>query len=135
MTQKISVLGIEIATWVCHIVGRDDRGHVGLRKRMARREWLHLMARLPPALMGMEACGSAHDWARRFGEQGHAVRLIAPHFVNASGKSPKHETRDADAIGEAVTRPTMRFVPITRVEQDLQALHRVRERLITARTA
>jgi transposase len=84
----------------------------------------------------MEACGSAHYWARRFGEHGHEVRLIAPPCVKASVKSPKHETRDAEAIGEAVTRATMRFVPIKRVEPpDLQALHRVRERLIKARTA
>ena len=136
MAQKISVLGIEIAKLVCHLVGMDDRGHVGLRKRMARRELLHFIAMLPPALMGMEACGSAHYWARRFGAHGHEVRLIAPQFVNASVKSPKHDTRDAEAICEVVTRPTMRFGPITRVEQpDLQALYRVRERLIKTRTA
>ena len=67
MAQKVSVLGIDIAQLVFHIVGMDDRGHVVLRKRMARRELLHLIAMLPPALMGMEACGSAHYWARRFG--------------------------------------------------------------------
>ena len=84
----------------------------------------------------MEACGSAHDWARYFREHGHDVRLIAPQFIKAYVKSPKHDARDAEAIGEAVTRPTMRFVPIKRVEQqDLQALHWVRERLIKARTA
>jgi transposase len=84
----------------------------------------------------MEACGSAHYWARRFREQGHEVRLIAPQFVKAYVKSPKNDTRDAEAICEAVTRPTMRFVPIKQLEQqDLQALHRVRERLIKARTA
>jgi transposase len=134
--QQISVLGLDIATLVFHMVGMDDRGHGVLRKRMARREWLHVVALLPPALMGMEACGSAHDWARRFGEHGHEVRLIAPQFVNASVKSPKNDARDAEAICEAVTRPTMCFVPIKRMEQqDLQALHRVRERLIKARTA
>jgi transposase len=136
MAQKISVLGIDIAKLVFHIVGMDDRGHVVLRKRMARGELLHFIAMLPPALIGMEACGSAHYWARRFGEHGHEVRLIAPQFVKAYVKSPKNDTRDAEAICEAVTRPTMRFVPIKRVEQqDLQALHRVRERLIKARTA
>jgi transposase len=136
MAQKISVLGIDIAKLVFHLVGTDDRGHVILRKRMARRELLHFIAMLPPALIGMEACGSAHYWARRCAEHGHEVRLIAPQFVNAYVKSPKHDTRAAEAICEAVTRPTMRFVPIKRVEQqDLQALHRVRERLINARTA
>jgi transposase len=99
------------------IVGMDDRGHVVLRKRMARRELLHFIAMLPPALIGMEACGSAHYWARRFGEHGHEVRLIAPQFVKAYVKSPKNDTRDAEAICEAVTRPTMRFVPIKQVEQ------------------
>ena len=112
MAQKISVLGIDIAKLVFHIVGMDDRGHVVLRKRMARSELLHFIAMLPPALIGMEACGSAHYWARRFGEHGHEVRLIAPQFVKAYVKSPKNDTRDAEAIGEAVTRPTMRFVAI-----------------------
>jgi transposase len=94
------------------------------------------MATLPPLRIGMEACGSAHYWARCFREHGHDVRLIAPPCIKASVKSPKNDARDAEAICEAVTRPTRRFVPITRVEpQDLQALHRVRERLMKARTA
>ena len=136
MAQQMSVLGIDIAKLVFHVVGMDDRGYVVLRKRLARSELLHFIATLPPALIGMEACGSAHYWARRFGEHGHEVRLIAPQFVKAYVKPPKNDTRDAEAICEAVTRPTMRFVPIKRVEQqDLQALHRVRERLIKARTA
>jgi transposase len=84
----------------------------------------------------MEACGSAHDWAWCVREHGHDVRLIAPQCVKASVKSPKHDARDAEAICAAVTRPTMRFVPVKRVEQqDLQALQRIRERLINARTA
>jgi transposase len=136
MTQKISVLGIDIAKLVFHLVGMDHTGHVVLRKRVARSELLPFIANLPPLRIGMEACGSAHYWARRFREHGHDVKLIAPHFVKAYVKSPKNDARDAEAICEAVTRPTMRFVPIKRVEQqDLQALHRVRERLIKARTA
>jgi transposase len=136
MAQTISALGIDIAKLVFHIVGMDDSGHIVLRKRIARSELLHFIATLPPALIGMEACGSAHYWARRFGEHGHDVRLIAPQYVKAYVKSPKNDTRDAEAICEAITRPTMRFVPIKQVEQqDLQALHRVRERLIKARTA
>ena len=85
MAQPISALGIDIAKLVFHSVGMDDRGHIVLRKRIARRELLHFIATLPPALIGMEACGSAHYWAgsahywaRRFGEHGHDVRLIAP---------------------------------------------------------
>jgi transposase len=136
MAQQMSVLGIDIAKQVFHVVGMDDRGHVVLRKRLARSTLLTFMANVPPLRIGMEACGSAHDWARRFREHGHDVRLIAPPFVKAYVKSPKHDARDAEAICEAVTRPTMRLVPIKRVEQqDLQALHRIRERLIKARTA
>jgi transposase len=136
MAQTISVLGIDIAKLVFHVVGMDDSGQVVLRKRLARSELLTFIANLPPLRIGMEACGSAHDWARCFREHGHDVRLIAPQFVKAYVKSPKNDARDAEAICEAVTRPTMRFVPIKRVEQqDLQAPHRIRERLITARTA
>jgi transposase len=136
MAQTITVLGIDIAKQVFHIVGMDDRGRVVLRKRLARSALLTFMANVPPVRIGIEACGSAHYWARQFREHGHDVRLIAPQFVKASVKSPKHDGRDAEAICEAVTRPTMRFVPIKRIEpQDLQALHRIRERLMKTRTA
>jgi transposase len=136
MAQTIGVLGIDIAKRVFHVVGMDDAGHVVLRKRLARSKLQRFIANLPPLRIGMEACGSAHYWARCFREHGHDVRLIAPQFIKAYVKSPKNDARDAEAICEAVTRPTMRFVPIKRVEQqDLQALHRVRERLIKARTA
>jgi transposase len=132
----MSVLGIDIAKLVFHVVGRDDTGAVVLRKRIARSDLRHCIATRPPLRIGMEACGSAPDWARRVREHGHDVRLIAPQFVKASVKSPKHDARDAEAICAAVTRPPMRFVPIKRTEpQDLQARHRVRERLIKARTA
>ena len=80
MTQQISILGIDIAKLVFHVVGMDHTGHVVLRKRMARSESLPFIANLPPLRIGMEACGSAHDWARCFREQGHDVKLIAPHF-------------------------------------------------------
>jgi transposase len=136
MAQPMSVLGIDIATQVFHVVGMDDSGHVVRRKRLARRALLTCMANVPPLRLGMEACGRAHDWARPFREQGHDVRLIAPPFITADGKSPTNDAREADAIGEAVTRPPRRCVPITRVEpQDLQARHRVRERRTTARPA
>jgi transposase len=94
------------------------------------------IAQLPPTLIGMEACGGAHDWARRFREPGHEVKLMAPQFVKPYVKANKNDRRDAEAITEAVTRPTMRFVPIKDVaQQDIQALHRVRERLMGERTA
>jgi transposase len=136
MAQTITVLGIDIAKLVFHIVGMDDTGHVVLRKRLARSEVLPFIAQLSPLRIGMEACGSAHYWARCFHEHGHEVRLIAPQFIKAYVKSPKNDARDAEAICEAMSRPTMRFVPIKQPEQqDLQALHRVRERLMKARTA
>jgi transposase len=136
MARTIHILGIDIAKLVFHVVGMDDSGHVVLRKRIARSELLTFIANVPPLRIGMEACGSAHYWARCVREYGHDVRLIAPQFVKAYLKSPKHDARDAEAICEAMTRPTMRFVPIKQLEQqDLQALHRVRERLVKARTA
>jgi transposase len=136
MAQQISVLGIDIAKLVFHVVGMDDTGHVVLRKRLARSELLPFIAQLSPLRIGMEACGSAHYWARCFRAHGHDVRLIAPQFIKAYVKSPKNDARDAEAICEAMSRPTMRFVPIKQPEQqDLQALHRVRARLIKARTA
>ena len=117
MAQTMSVLGIDIAKLVFHVVGMDDTGHVVLRKRLVRSELLPFIAQLPPLRIGMEACGSAHYWARRFREHGHDVWLIAPQFVKAYVKSPKNDARDAEAIWEAATRPTMRFVPIKQLEQ------------------
>jgi transposase len=86
MVQTMTVLGIDIATLVFHGVGMHDRGHVVLRKRLARSAWLRLIATLPPALMGMEACGRAHDWARRFHAHGHEVRL-SPWRIQTPGWS------------------------------------------------
>lgn len=114
MAQHMSALGIDIAKQVFHIVGMDDSGHVVLRKRLARRALLPFIANVPPLRIGREACGSTHYWARRCREHGHDVRLIAPQFVKAYVKSPKNDAREAEAICEAVTRPTMRFVPIKR---------------------
>jgi transposase len=136
MKQKLSVVGIDIAKRVFHLVGMDERGQIILRKRLVRGEVLPLMANLPTVTVGMEACGGAHDWARRLREQGHDVKLIPPQYVKPYVKTNKNDMRDAEAIAEAVTRPSMRFVPIKTVaQQDIQALHRVRERLVGARTA
>ena len=136
MAPTISVRGIDIAKLVFHVVGMDDSGPVVLRQRLARSAWLTFMANVPPLRIGMEACGSAHHWARQCREHGHDVRLIAPQFVKASMKSPTNDSRDAEALCEVVTRPTRRVVPSTRVEpQDLPARHRIRARLINARTA
>jgi transposase len=117
-------------------VGADPTGKILWRKRLTRNALMPFLAQLPPVLIGIEACGGAHYWARRFREHGHEVKLLAPQFVKPFVKSNKNDMRDAEAIAEAVTRPTMRFVPIKEVDQqDIQALHRVCERLIGARTA
>ena len=136
MKQYASVLGVDLAKRVFHIVGMDDHGNVVLRKRLTREALMPFIAQLPPAVIGMEACGGAHYWARRFREHGHTAKLIAPQFVKPYVKSNKNDPADAEAICEAVTRPTMRFVPIKEVDQqDLQSLHRARERVVKARTA
>src|SRR5215467_2994492 len=136
MKRDISVVGIDIAKRVFHLVGMDERGKIVMRKRCSRGEVLPLLANLGPVTIGMEACGGAHYWARCLREQGHEVKLMAPQFVKPYVKSNKNDSRDAEAIAEAVTRPTMRFVPIKDVaQQDIQALHRVRERLIGERAA
>src|SRR6266571_6901481 len=136
MKQEMSVLGIDIAKHVLHAVGMDERGKIVLRKRLSRHDLMPFLAKLPPVRIGMEACGGAHYWARRFRDHGHEVKRMAPQFVKPSVKSNKNDMRDAEGLGEAVTRPTMRFVPTKEVDQqDIQALHRVHERLIGARTA
>jgi transposase len=136
MKPEMSVLGIAIAKRVFHAVGMDERGKIVLRTRLSRHDLMPLLAKLPAVRIGMEACGGAHDWARRFRAHGHEVKLMAPQFVKPYVTSNKNDSRDAEAIAEAVMRPTMRFVPIKDVDQhDIQALHRVRERLIGERTA
>jgi transposase len=136
MKKNLRVLGIDTAKQIFHVVGMDDTGTIVLRKRLPRGALMPFIAQLSPVVIGMKACGGAHYWARRFREHGHTVKLMAPQFVKPYVKSNKHDMADAEAIGEAVTRPTMRFVPIKEVaQQDLQALHRIRERLVKARTA
>src|SRR5262247_1982184 len=136
MKQNITAVGIDLAKKIFHLVGTDITGKIVWRKRLTRHALVPFMAQLPPVTIGMEACGGAHYWARQFHQQGHTVKLMAPQFVKPFVKSNKNDMRDAEAIAEAVTRPTMRFVPIKEVDQqDIQALHRVRERLISERTA
>jgi transposase len=115
MAQHMNVLGI--AKLVFRVVGMDDSGHVVLRKRLARSELLPFIAQLSPLRIRMEACGSAHYWARCFRKHGHKVRLIAPQFIKAYVKPPPNGARDAEAICEAMSRPPVRFVPIKQPEQ------------------
>src|SRR5262249_42125549 len=131
MKHEMHVLGIAIAKRVLHAVGMDDRGTIVSRQRLSRHDLMPFLAKLPPVRIGIEACGGAHYWARRFRAYAHAVKRMAPPFVKPYVKSHTNDSRDAAAIAEAVPRPTMRFVPIKDVDQqDIQALHRVRERLI-----
>ena len=107
-----------------------------MRRRLRRSEMTKYFTKLPPCLIGMEACASSHHWARILSERGHTVKLIAPQFVKPYVKGNKYDANDAEAICEAVGRPNMRFVPIKTVEQqNIQALHRVRTELVRQRTA
>jgi transposase len=136
MHQELNTVAIDLAKKVFHLVGTDSTGKMLWRKRLTRDAVMPFMAQLPPVTIGMEACGRAHDWARQFRQHGHDVKLIAPQFVKPYVQSNKNDMRDADAIAEAMTRPTMRFVPIKDVDQqDIQALPRIGERLIGDRTA
>ena len=134
--MKVTTLGIDLAKSVFQLHGVDARGVVMLRKQLRRKQVLPFLARLSPCLVGMEACSSSHYWAREIAKLGHQVRLMSPHLVAPYVKSNKNDRNDAEAICEAVSRPSMRFVPIkSTAQQDLQSLHRVRSQLIRSRTA
>jgi transposase len=134
--MKITTIGIDLAKSVFQVHGVDARGKAVLRKQLKRKEVRPFFAQLPPCLVGMEACGSAHYWARELQQFGHDVRLIAPQFVKPYVRSNKNDAADAAAIAEAVSRPEMRFVPIkTAPAQALLAVHRARQGFIKQRTA
>ncbi len=134
--MEIHTIGIDLGKTVFHLVGLNQRGEVVVRKKFSRKQLLHFTANLRVKLIGMEACGGAHFLGRALREQGHEVRLIPAQYVKPYVKTNKSDFIDAEAIAEAVTRPTMRFVPIKTDDQlDLQSLHRVRERWVIRRTA
>ena len=134
--MEITTIGIDLAKNVFQIHGVDAHGKAVLKKQIKREEMAVFFANLAPCLIGMEACGSAHYWARKLQIQGHTVKLMAPQFVKPYVKTNKHDAADAEAICEAVTRPTMRFVPVKHVEQQsVLALHRARQGMVKARTA
>ncbi len=134
--MKITTIGLDVAKDVLQIHGVDERGAVVVRRQLKRAKVLEYFVNLEPCLVGMEACGGAHDWARRLTGYGHQVKLMAPQFVKAYVKSNKNDMRDAEAICEAVTRPNMRFVPVKTVDQQaLLALHRARQGYVKTRTA
>ena len=115
--NEISVIGLDLAKNVFQVHGVDAEGEVMLRKQLSRAQMQRFFAQLPPCLIGMEACGGAHYWARALTDLGHSVRLMAPAFVKPYLKSNKNDRNDAEAICEAVQRPTMRFVTAKTPEQ------------------
>jgi transposase len=134
--MTIATIGIDLGKNTFHLVAFDEIGGVVARKRFSRSQLIRFMVTLRPCRVGMEACSGAHLLGRQLTEQGHDVRLMPPQYVRPFVKSNKNDFIDAEAIAEAVQRPTMRFVPLKTAEQlDLQAFHRVRERLVTRRTA
>ncbi|MDE9566863.1 IS110 family transposase, partial [Xenorhabdus bovienii] len=134
--MKMTTVGIDLAKNVFQIHGVDAQGKTVLKKQLPRAKMLTFFVNLPPCLIGMEACGGAHYWARKLRSFGHEVKLMSPQFVKPYVKTHKNDAADAEAICEAVTRPNMRFVPIkTEEQQSILSVHRAREGFVKARTA
>ncbi len=134
--NKITTVGIDLAKNKIQVHGVNERGKVLLKKQFQRDQVLPFFTNLEPCLIGMEACGSAHHWARRLQALGHTVKFMAPQFVKPYVKTNKNDARDAEAICEAVARPNMRFVPLKTAEsQAILAVHRARQGFVKARTA
>ena len=134
--MNIKRVGVDLAKQVFQVHGVDCQDKAVLRKRLKRDQVLKFFATLPRCLVGMEACGGSHHWARELQKLGHDVKLVAPQFVKPYVKGNKNDANDAEAICEATGRPTMRFVAVKTVaQQDLQAAHRIRSELVRQRTA
>lgn len=134
--MKATTIGIDLAKNVFQIHGVDQFGKVIIKKQLKREQVMPFFANLAQTLIGMEACSSAHHWARKLQDLGHTVKLMAPQFVKPYVKTNKNDAADAEAICEAVARPNMRFVPIKNVEQQaVLSLHRARQGFVAARTA
>lgn len=134
--MNMVIVGIDLGNNSCSIVGLDASGAVIVRRWMRRDAVIAFAARLRPCTMAMEACCGAHHMGRSLAELGHEVRLMSPEYVRPYVKTQKNDDRDAEAIAEAATRPTMRFVELKSEEQlDVQTLHRVRDRLVGDRTS
>jgi transposase len=135
LSGAVAVIGIDIGKNSFHIVGLDERGAIALRRKWSRGQVEARLANMPPCLIGMEACVGAHHLSRKLKAFGHDARLMPAKYVRPYSKGQKNDFRDAEAIAEAVQRPSMKFVATKTSEQlDLQALHRVRERLVSQRT-
>ena len=134
-TMQLARIGLDLAKNVFEVHGVDVDDRAVLRKTLRREAVPQFFAELPPCLVGMEACSGSHYWAKVLSDLGHEVRLISPQFVTPYVKSNKNDRNDAEAICEAIGRPSMRFVPPKSSEQlEIQAVHRVRQRLVSDRT-
>lgn len=134
--MSIVILGIDLGKNSCSVVGLDSAGTVVVRRRLRREGVIVFASKLPPCIMAMEACCGAHHMGRSLAALGHEIRLMSPEYVRPYVKAQKNDDRDAEAIAEAATRPTMRFVELKSEEQlDVQTLHRVRDRLVGERTS
>ncbi len=132
---KISMIGLDLAKQVFQVHAADAAGRCVLRKQLKRLEVLPYFAKLAPCVVAMEACGTAHHWAREIGKLGHETRLVPPAYAKAYVKRGKNDAADAEAIAEAASRPSMRFVPVKSLEgQALAMLHRARDLLLKSRT-
>jgi transposase len=133
---QVCTLGIDLSKTSFQLHGVDRHGQTVIRTKLSRRKLLPYIANLPPCVVGIEACGGAHYWCRQFTGLGHSVRIIAPQFVKPYVKSNKNDAADAEAICEAIQRPSMRFVPTKSIEQqDIQSIHRIRSQTVARRTA
>lgn len=134
--MQIAVIGIDLGKNSCSVVGLDSAGKVLVRRRMRRETVIAFVTRIPACVVAMEACCGAHHMGRALAAGGHTVRLMSPEYVRPYVKAHKNDDRDAEAIAEAATRPTMRFVELKSEQQlDMQTLHRVRDRLVSKRTS
>jgi transposase len=134
--MQIAVIGIDLGKNICSLAGLDGSGQVVVRRRVRRENVFKIVFQLKPETVAMEACGGAHHLGRLLRDAGFEVRLMSPEYVRPYVKAQKNDDRDAEAIAEAATRPTMRFVELKSAEQlDMQVLHRARDRLVAERTA
>ena len=133
--MQISTIGIDLAKNVFQVHGVDSNGKVVIKRQLRRKQVIECFSKIPPCLVGMEACGTAHYWARELTKLGHTVRMMPPSYVKGYVKRSKSDAADAAAICEAVTRPSMRFVPVKTADQQAALmLHRTRDLLIRQRT-
>ena len=133
--MEITTIGLDLAKSVFQVHGVDATGQVVIRRSLRRSQMMPFFARLPSCLIGMEACGTSHFWARELIKLGHQVRLMPPAYVKPYVKRGKTDAADAEAVCEAVTRPTMRFVPVKSPEQQAAlSMHRTRDLLVKQRT-